>query len=382
MKLPISQIKNLLASRGWNEDKKDSFSNRLIFFSNPRYLKRELVLPQTENAPDYEEAVSILLNKLATIEDVGLDKLIREAEKARENHLPNSNDDLFFRIITPTNDGEAIPLTLASTALSEAEILVLAGSSQAQTPKTYHRRIDNKISNSLLDRTFFNHTSHGSFVLTISCPVLAEGEQLQLGFESKDLSIARSAFLSIQLGLSALQSAINDNKHIEFAEDTLRSDNPEVSANLTQSIGNIVAADRGDGIEFGFNWSTIIDPPKNNTEIPFIFHHEDAKSLYEVAEKLRPLQAPLTNRFIGTVEALRGNLNDDGKRAGSIELNLLVQDVGWIRASAELDVDSYKMADAAHINGAQFVAINGTLEPRPRVWIFVAINSFEFIQSP
>ncbi len=383
MKLPITNVKNLLRSHGWQLKEKHTNSDKFFLFRNPLYESRELTLPTKEDAPDYSDAVSILLNKLAAIENTLVEKLIREIEKATYDQLPDSSDDLILRVVKPTEDGEAIPLTLARTALEEAEVLILTGSCHAQNPKPYYRLIGNKTSNSLLERAFFNHTQHGSFVLTVSCPILAIGEQYLLSLETTDLPITRKSFLAIRNGISELQSAISNEKYIELAKDTLLSKNPLLSANLAQAIGNIVASDTGGGIEFAFNFSELVQPPENfEKNKSFAFTRENAKKIYEFAATLRPQEKPLKNRFIGTVEALRGDLNDDGKRAGVVELALLIPEIGWTRATAELDAVAYKLADSAHINGAQFVAITGTLEPRPRVWVFSSIDSFEHVASP
>lgn len=383
MKFPISNILILLTSRGWSSVENLSFKENLFLFTNPSFPNRELTLPTKENASDYEDALMLLLSKLAAIEKQPIENLVREMETVREGHLPLSADSLVLRIVKAIDDGEGIPLTLARTALTETEVLIMAASCQAQKPATYYRRIDNKISSALLERAVFNHTRYGSFILSVSCPILAPGEQLQLGLERNDLPVTRKAFNSLHAGIGELEAAILDKKHIQFADDILVSTNPLVSANLTQAIGNIAASDTGGGVEFGFSWSELIKPSVDNDSRKIVtFSRNDAAQIYEIAERLRPQEAALTNRFVGTVEALRGDLTDGGKRAGWIELALLLPDIGWIRATAELTEAEYKLADAAHIDGAQFVAITGTVEPRPRVWMFSSIEKFELIASP
>lgn len=383
MKFPISHITVLLTSHGWKKTERGSFSDHLLLFTNHNFPSRELTLPVQEDAPDYEDALSLLLSKLASIEKQPFENLVKELETTREGHLPLSADSLILRIVKPTNDGDGIPLTLARTALVETEVLIMAASCQAERPATYYRRIDNKVSNSLLDRAVFNHTRYGSFILSVSCPLLAVGEQLQLGLEQTDLPITRKAFYALYTGIGGLEAAIADRKHVQFANDILGSTTPLISANLAQAIGNIAASDTGGGVEFGISWSELIKPTiGNDPDRVMAFSHNDAAQLYEVAEKLRPQEAAHKNRFVGTVEALRGDLTDGGKRAGWIELALLLPDIGWIRATAELTEAQYKLADAAHINGAQFVAITGTVEPRPRVWVFSSIEQFEHVASP
>lgn len=383
MKFPISHIVVLLTSHGWEKTENSKFSNHLLLFTNPSFPLRELSLPILENAPDYEDAVSLLLYKLANIEKQPLEKLTKELETVREGHLPLSSDSLVLRVVKATDNGDGIPLMLARTALSETEILIMAASCQAEKPATYYRRIDNRISNSLLERAVFNHTRYGSFILSVSCPILMSGEQFKLGLDNTDLPTTRKAFQALYSGIGELETAIADRKHIQFADDILISVHPLISANMAQAVANIAASDTGGGLEFGFSWSELIRPTVGNDPCRVVsFSSSDSAQLYEVAEKLRPKEASLTNRFIGTVEALSGDVTNSGKRAGKIELLLNIPDIGWTRATAELSEEQYKIADAAHINGAQFVAITGTLEPKPRVWFFSSIEIFEKISSP
>lgn len=383
MKFPISHISHLLSSHGWQVIDKARFNQHLLLFTNARFPGRELSLPNSESAPDYEDAVAILISKLAILEKQTIEKLTRELVTAREGQTPQSADSLILRVVEPCEDGEGIPLTLARTALTETEVLILAASCQTQRPETYYRRIDNKISSALLARAVFNHTRYGSFVLSVSCPILATGEQLPLGLDKDDLPVTRKTFMTLHTGIAELETAIAERKHIQFADDVLASSSPHLSANIAQAIGNIAAADTSGGVEFGFTWSELIKPTAENySERVVRFSQNDTAQIYEVADRLRPQEASHTNRFVGTVEALRGDVTDDGKRAGWVELALLLPNVGLIRAAAELTEDQYKLADTAHIRGAQFIAITGTVEPRPRVWVFSSIEKFEQVASP
>lgn len=105
MKLPITNVKNLLRSHGWQLKEKHTNSDKFFLFRNPLYESRELTLPTKEDAPDYSDAVSILLNKLAAIENTLVEKLIREIEKATYDQLPDSSDDLILRVVNQLKTG-------------------------------------------------------------------------------------------------------------------------------------------------------------------------------------------------------------------------------------------------------------------------------------
>ncbi len=48
---------------------KEAAKDRLYVLSNPSYAPRQLVFPMDTSAPDYEEAVTLVVEKLAAIED-------------------------------------------------------------------------------------------------------------------------------------------------------------------------------------------------------------------------------------------------------------------------------------------------------------------------
>lgn len=377
MRLPLQNIKYFLQSRGWSlEDTKESTRNLLVY-SNERHPKRELILPIREDAPDFNDAAANIVSKLAAIEQKSAESIHREILIAKAEHTPQSFDKLTLRIIKAVEDGESIPLMLAKSAISEVETLIMTASCQAERPAKFYRRINNKLSNTLIEKTTFNHTRYGSFMLSVSCPLLSKGEQLPLGLDKSNLPPARKAFSTLQESISLLHETIAERKHTQLALDIATQENPIISANLIESIANIAASDTGGGIHFGFEWSSLIQAPASKSDRSLIFQKEDANPLYEIVTALRPKEAIESNRFIGTVEVLRGNLAEDGHRAGWVELSVLHPSVGWIRAAAELDAANYKIADQAHINGAQFVAITGTIEPRPRVWAFLSVHKFE-----
>jgi hypothetical protein len=378
MRLKLDQLEKLLDLHGWKKQLNDS-TPQISIFHNALHEGREFILPIRDDASDYEDSSLFLLNKLAKIERTTVEKLIYEA-RFNEGDAPLSSDDMILRVVK-TQDGEkSIPFKLANEVIRETENLLLAGSCQAENPKIHYRRMNNKISGELLNKAKFNHTKQGSFILSVSCPLISIGEQFPLGLDEKNYPATRKAFLTLSKGIKLLHEAAVENRLHELVLDSINSKSPLISANLAEALANISASDNGEGIQLSFKWSGLIHTPELELySQPYQFEQRLSESLYTAATKLKPQQEPLTKRFIGTVEALKGDLTDKGQRAGLIEVLLLVPEVGPVRALAQLDVEAYKLADAAHINGAQHIAITGTLEPRPRLWVFTEITLFEEI---
>jgi hypothetical protein len=379
MNIPASQIQQFLVRRGWHQLESQQLKN-IVIFSNPAFRGRQLVLPNKANAADYEEALDLLLQKLADIESRSLDSIHNELERAQGDSAPEGSDAFSLRVLKAFNDDESIPLVLAKTTLTEVENLLAIGARQAEAPSAFYKRTDTKLSNDIRNQTVFNHTKRGSFVLTVSCPVVAPNEQLVIDVESKVSTNTRRAFLAISRGLTAVTGAIESHNVEQFAEAILSSELPVVSSNFCTALANLAANDTGEGISLGFEWSKLIPTPADISEGEnILLTPAMADQFNYISRKLRPDETVLDDAFVGTVEALSGDVLPDGRRAGRVEFSIFLKDGSTVRASASLNPEQYKEADEAHIAGKKYVRISGTLEERARIWIFTQVKSFELV---
>jgi hypothetical protein len=381
MRVSPSQVVNFLGARGWKISRLKQFP-QLLTFTHPAFEDRQIFLPEKESAADYNDALLFLLDKLASIEGRKVQTLIDQLERSETSDVSDLKDGMAFRILKTVEADQSIPLAAATALMNETSVILKVGSCTAENPRHYYRRIDNKTSSDIYSRTVFNHTQRGSFILSISCPIAAPGEQLGFGLDREEWTKSRRAFVSIYEGMRNLTNAVKNDHVQKFTDETLASESPTVSANFCEALANIAAKDTGEGVSVGFEWSPYVPLPidiavKSSIYIsPFM-----ADGLYMISEALRPEEMPLDDTFIGTVEALRGDVTATGERAGSVEFSLLLRDGTNIRASADLSIEQYKIADKAHIEGARYISIAGRLTPHPRVWEFDVLRSFNFVSG-
>lgn len=379
MRVSPSQVISFLLNRGWIRNSVAALPKTIVF-THRLFTDRQLFLPEHEDAQDYSDAVEIIIRKLADIEKKKFSEISIQLELTSSEVGSNSTDSMSLRILKTIEYSEAIPLSLAHAAISNAEIMLLAGSCTAESPSHYFRRIDNKISNEIYNRAVFNHTRRGSFIMSISCAVAGVGEQLGLGFseDSNEWTRSRRAFVAIYRSIATLSNAILAGKTESFTEELLSTKEPVVSSNFCEALANLVSKDTGGGINFNFDWSPYVPLPKDiQSGKSIIIDREMSEDLYILSEALKPKQVALNDVFIGTVEALSGNVSISGEREGPVEFSILLKDGQKIRASANLDIEQYRLADYAHISGAQYISIEGILNPRPRVWQFDSVKSFK-----
>jgi hypothetical protein len=381
MRISPSQITQFLTLRGWGVETLDKFP-QLLTFTHPMFPRRQLFLPSSEAASDFDDAVHFLLTKLAAIERKELHDVKIQLERTDGSNTSDLKDSMALRILKSVSDEESIPLTLANAVIRETEVILMVGSCMAENAQHHYRRIDNKISNDIYNRSVFNHTQRGSFIMSVSCSILAVGEQLGLGFDSNGWTKSRRAFVTIYRGMKHLTDAISADQEQKFSDEMLASTSPSVSSNFCAALANIISRDSGDGIKVGFDWSPYVPLPYDvDIEAPIHFSPFMSEGLYRISDALLPKALSLDDSFVGTVEALQGDVTTTGERAGGVEFLLLLKDGTTIRASASLSVEQYRLADKAHIEGARYVSIAGKLDSHPRVWIFESIRSFSLIDA-
>ena len=161
---PIN-LRDYAKTLGWNL-LTGAVEDGLYVLSHPDYSKRQLVFPINSDAPDYENAVEISLNKLSELSKQSLPSIISGINELRD-------DTIRFRIVDSRNDNNFIPLSYAITAINGTKEIFLAAASSVLKPQAHHTRLSRVEAWQLLDASRFRHTETGSFVIKISSPINA-----------------------------------------------------------------------------------------------------------------------------------------------------------------------------------------------------------------
>jgi hypothetical protein len=102
---------------------------------------------------------------------------------------------------------------------------------------------------------------------------------------------------------------------------------------------------------------------------------------FEVAEviapRLRSQPGPRPARFVGFVDALRGQPSQaDPRPAGEVDFTILDDEQGEIHARGILNPDDYAVAATAHLASA-LVAFKAVLRPQPRISRIEGVTDFQ-----
>ena len=98
----------------------------------------------------------------------------------------------------------------------------------------------------------------------------------------------------------------------------------------------------------------------------------------DIGRELRPAESFKDGVYVGTVDHLDGDIDDDGRRCGEVLLILLI-DGDTVRAKVHLNADDYAKAIEAHAAGEAPVKVRGRLHPGRQPRMLTDIVDFQLI---
>jgi len=371
--IPPTDLRDYAKDQGWVL-LKEAAKDRLYVMTNPSFDRRQLVFPMDTTAPDYSEAVMLVVGKLAAMEG-------RSAQAVIKNLLEVGDDAIAFRVTTPRPDERSLPLAFAGSMVTGAQQLLLASACTVLKPQAHHPRLSRTEAQQFLETAKFRHTQPGSFVLNVSCPVQGLDVQAPLLPDEAEAPFVRRTTATLRKALGELVTAIETDSLDTFVEATKNGANPIVSSNLCEALTRFEDSSLKNSVEIGITWAAAIPKPANEGRISIIrIQHDYFPRIEEVRRELRSKEQHLEDVFPATVERLDGEMGDDGKRSGEVILRLLTPDGDeLVRARANLTTDQYELADKAHMTDGAFVKVAGKLHPGRQPRQLSNIKSFELM---
>jgi hypothetical protein len=371
--IPPTDLRDYAKDLGWLL-LKEAAKDRLYVMTNQRFAGRQLVFPMDTTAPDYSEAVMLVVGKLAAMEE-------RSVESVTKNILEVGDDAIAFRVTTPRADEGSLPLAFVGSMIVGAQQLLLASACTILKPQTHHPRLSRTEAQQFLETAKFRHTQPGSFVLNVSCPVQGVDVQAALLPTEADAPFVRRTTVALRRALGELVTAIETDSLDSFVDTTKNSASPVVSSNLCEALTHFEDSSLKNSVEIGITWAASIPKPATEGRTSIIrIQHDYFPRIEEVRRELRSQEQHLEDVFPATVERLNGEMGPDGRRAGEVILRLLTPDGDeLVRARANLDSEQYEQADKAHMKDGAFVKVTGKLLPGRQPRQLSDIKSFELM---
>lgn len=372
--IPPTDLRDYAKDQGWVL-LKEAAKDRLYVMTNPHFERRQLVFPMDTSAPDYTEAVMLVVNKLATMEG-------RTPQSVFDSLVEVGDDGVSFRVTTPRPDEWALPLSFASSMVTGVQQLLLASACTVLKPQSHHPRLSRTEAQQFLDTAKFRHTRPGSFILNVSCPVYAMDVQSPLlPDEEADAPFVRRSTMVLRRSLRELVTAIETDSLDDLVTASKNGEGLVVSSNLCEALTHLEDESLKNSVEIGIKWAAAIPRPKDEPRISVVrIQHDYFPRIEEVRRELRAKEQHLEDMFPATVERLDGEMGPDGRRAGEVILRLLTADGDeLVRARANLTADQYDQADKAHMQDGAFVKVAGKLHHGRQPRQLSDIKSFELM---
>ena len=368
-----TNLRDYAKAHGWVLVK-EAAKDRLYVMSNPRFDRRQIVFPMDTTAPDYVEAVTLAVEKLAAIEARPVDLVLKGL-------LEVGDDALAFRVTTPRADEQSLPLSFVGSMIAGAQQMLLASVCTVLKPQAHHPRLSRVEAQQFLEITRFHHTQPGSFVLNMSCPVQAMDVQGPLWENEIEAPFVRRATLMLQRSLVNLVTAIETDSLDELIETMKKSASPWLSSNFCEALTHFEDESLKNSLDIGITWAASIAYPVGETPVSVVRVQNDYFSrIEEIRRELRSVEKYTDDTFIGTVERLDGEMGPDGHRSGEVILSLLLPEGEQVRARTNLDTEAYTKADQAHMTDGTYVKVAGRLHPGRQPRHLSDLRSIELIQ--
>jgi len=369
-----TSLRDYAKAQGWTL-LKEAAKDRIYLMTNSQFGHRQLVFPMDTTAPDYSEAIELVVEKLAAIEN-------RSPKAVFKSLLEVGDDAIAFRITTQRPDERSLPLAFVGEMVTGAQQLLLASACTVLRPQSHHPRLNRAEAQQLLEMARFRHTQPGSFVLNVSCPVQGLDVQAPLLQDEVEAPFVRRTTLALRRSLGELVNAIETDALEAFVDSAKKSPSPIISSNLCEALARFEDESLKNSVEIGVTWAASIPKPPEEKQVSVVrIQHDYFPRIEEVRRELRSNEQHLEDVFIGTVERLDGEMGPDGKRSGEVVFSILTSEGEQVRVKANLSSGQYADADKAHMTEGVFVKVAAKLHPGRQPRQLSDIESFELIQK-
>lgn len=363
---PIS-AKDYAKAKGWALISADK---PYFLLAHPDYSLRQLKIPKDTESSDYVDALLDAAYRLGDIEKRSIALIL-------EDLLEPNTDIIRHRLISSATESGCIPFEESIALMEGAKKALLASACSVIEPQLHHPRLGKQKALQYVKSCRFGQTEFGSFILKMMCPNLTEDEQEDLT-KLNSQPFGRCVTEGVLNSANLLITAIDQDKEESFLRDNETS--KILSSNFCQALLQMESSLVDAKIEITAKWAPRL-PLIGTVPSSVMIAKRHFRRIEQIYSSLRNSQEKEeTSIYVGTVEELKGDIGEDGRRCGSVVVRILSDDE-IINASVELDAKDYQTAINAHTAGKETkVKIKGLLKRSARSAKIVDLIEFEIIQ--
>lgn len=369
--LNLSNLVGYLRSTNWAGEREKVRWYSFVGGKDAHGSPLEIVLPRDPSDPDLTLYIRNAVDLLSAVADEPVETTIRKIHSY-------DRDVLRIRNLV-TGEENSISLHMAWRQVTELKQLVTFSAQAEQYPRPFYRRgqVDQRARRMTMQYRF-GHTFHGSFGLTVECPIVHEEQVIQMEmFEEAVVipPIERRVMERIIRGL-----VIAEETPRTYDTDLLKQYRTGLNANMCTAILGITQKHK-EAVEFNIDWSLKMQPSEDiRDQRPIRLSDTSYSYLEDAARELRKIRPePVIVR--GLVESLTAKGNPRSLQ-GSDRLII----VKWSNPPEgrsrnimmRLESEDYLQAIHAH-EDYKAVEVQGELQLRGSIWSLSNVSHFRVL---
>ncbi|MBA2113020.1 hypothetical protein [Bremerella alba] len=356
------RVREYLKSAGWLSVKTPGDTNSILY-QRPNSKREQILVPTTYQLDDYSMRMAEVIAYVASFEQ-------RSPEELLSALLLPEADILRVQESSETAAAGDLPLDHALSLLNGVKKAILASACSVIRPARLHRRMSLGDAEQLINSCRLGQTERGSFVMMVACPLDAVPSDPDL-FDTPPFT--RRVTTLLMRSISHLVQAIESGD----TESLLRENDDEYAPLLSTNLCEGLLEMQPEGDRSFIRISASFSQVRHVSDVPTSVRlsREIFPRIESLINKLRPVDEPRSQAFVGYVETLNGRPNAKGKMEGQVTLRLLTPDIDNLRARIELESDAYAIADYAHMHNRP-VSLEGVLRQVGRTYKFDHIHFF------
>ncbi|HEY8376763.1 MAG TPA: hypothetical protein VIK91_09755 [Nannocystis sp.] len=354
-------LRAYLEARGWN-----SFPSRVSYaaiYRSPGASDFEVQIPLDTDLADYADAIVLAARRIAAFEDRPIEQVLRDLLQPR-------CDTVRYAVTGPSTRTGTISLVAGHSLVSGALKSLLASACSVQRPRRFHPRMTLADAESFVRACRLGQTEIGSYVLTVEAPL-----DIHTQLDTTELPFGRRATTYLFESTAYLARAIRHGETARLLDETPGA--PLVSANLCESLVEMMPPDESADLRLTGSWSPLIPAPAS---VPSAVHFDRTmfEAVERLAQQLRPSCGSEPAQFVGKVVELSGAPNPVGELEGDVVLQVQADDQ-LLKVRVPLGPGDYRKAGAAHL-AQHYVSVRGQLHRGPRTHVLKDPTDFQVLR--
>lgn len=367
-RLDPARVQEYARATGWRQEPRLG-GGRTAVYERPESRLEQFTVPLSREAPDFDLTIATAVAVLARHEKRPAAVLLTEL-------LFPPADILKFAESGPAATSGDLPLEHGLILLGGMRKLLLAAACSTREPRPFHPRMSLAEAELFLQQCRLGQTEHGSFVITVACPLEAVPVEPNL-FDSPSFTRRVTGLLmrSLDRLAHALElgngDALLDQANLE----------PGLSANLCEALLDMAPEGEDSFLRITAAFSpTLPQPATGGLPTTVRLRRQWFPRIEYLAGRLRPATAAQRQLLVGLVETLNGRPNVANQPEGQVILRIITAESEGLRVRADLNAEDYARADRAHMRNHP-VSLEGVLHQVGRTYRIDDIRNFALVQS-